>query len=279
MKKQTERKERESNKVLGQLGEQATARALEILGLFFNQNRVQGKGTDFRGYDFLIEVKNLSGSYDVTPDMANEGIKSRFIHDLRTFSKSGRFARVLVISMLTASEQVRSNLKSMGIAVVQWGRQIRDSAEVERFARVIAQYLKPILFRKRKKGRDTLSSKFVYLPLVSLDLSLVSSCVTKGLIERIRSIPYSIYIKLTKIKPFTALLRALTQSSPSLNQIKLSSYINSGIFNQNLSKRSLDRIILYFYSQFLNSPISTLTFMVPCQVDYRISQTKKKFIL
>ena len=205
-----------SNKILGQFGELATARALEMLGLSFKQNKVQGKGTDFRGYDFLIEVKNLSGSYDVTPYMANEGIKSRFTHDLRTLSKSGRFVRVLVISMLTASEQVRSNLKSMGIAVVQWGRQIRDSAEVERFARVIAQYLKPILFRKRKKGRDTLSSKFDSLPLVSLvSLELSKSLTTRtfSLVKRIWSSPRSIFIKLTKIKPFMASLGTLIHSS------------------------------------------------------------------
>lgn len=253
MEKQTKRKEGESNKVLGQLGERATARALEILGLSFIQNRVQGKGTDFRGYNFLIEVKNLSGSYDVTPDMANEGIKSRFIHDLRTFSKSGRFARVLVISMLTASEQVRSNLKSMGIAVVQWGRQIRDSAEVERFARVIAQYLKPILFRKRKKGRDTLSSKFVYLPMVIPLVSLVSlepskSLTTRtfSLVKRVWSNPYSIFIKLTKIKPFMASLGTLIDSSPSLNKSKIYPYLNSGMTSLYLAKPSLNCINLHF---------------------------------
>lgn len=253
MEKQTERKERESNKVLGQLGERATARALEILGLSFNQNRVQGKGTDFRGYDFLIEVKNLSGSYDVTPDMANEGIKNRFMHDLRTFSKSGRFIRVLVISMLTASEKVWSNLKSMGIAVVQWGRQIRDSAELEYYARVIAQRLKSILSKKRKKGRDTLSSKFVYLPMVIPLVSLVSLELSKSLtvrifsfVKRIWSSPFSIFIKLTKIKPFIASLGTLIHSSLSLNKSKIYPYLNSGMTSLCLVKSSLNCINLYF---------------------------------
>jgi len=247
--KQTEGKERESNKVLGQLAERAAARALEILGESFNQNRVQGKGTDFRGYDFLIEVKNLSGSYDVTPDMANKGIKSRFIHDLRTFSKPGRFTRILVISILTASEQVRSSLKSMGIVVVQWGRQIKDPAEVEYYARIIAQSLKPILFRKRKKGRDTLSSKFVYLPLVSLvslDSSKSLTTRTFSLVKRIWSNPYSIYIKLTKIKPFMASLGTLIHSSPSLNKSKIYPYLNSGMTSLYLVKPSLNCINLHF---------------------------------
>jgi len=216
LKKQTERKERE-NKVLGQLGERATARALEILGLPFIQNRVQGKGTDFRGDNFLIEVKNLSGSYDVTPDMANDVIKSRFKHDLKKYNRSGRFVRILVTSILVASERVWSSLKSMGIAVVQWGRQIRDPAEVEYYARVIARRLKSVLSRKRKKSRDISSSKFVYLPLVSLELSKSLTIRISSFVKRIWLSPFSIFIKLTKIKRFTALLGASILSSFSLN--------------------------------------------------------------
>lgn len=229
MKKQTERKERKSNNVLGRLGEQATARALEILGLSFKQNKVQGKGTDFRGDNFLIEVKNFSGSYDVSPDMANDEIKSRFIHDLRTFSKSGRFIRVLVISILTASERVWDILKRMGIAVVQWGRQIRGSSEVEYSAKIIAQCLKPILFRERKKGRGLLSSKFVYLPLVlSLIplLPLVSLALSLRLPRRILCVTKRIYIKLTKIKPFIASLGTSILSSLSLNYLISRAFAN-----------------------------------------------------
>lgn len=105
--------------------------------------------------------------------------------------------------------------------------------------------------------------KLIYLAYLSCKThsGKSSGVSSESLVKRIWSNPYSIYIKLTKIKPFMASLGTLIDSSPSLNKSKIHPYLNSGMTSLTWPIPILNRIYSYFIFEFWNYPLIEATYL------------------
>jgi hypothetical protein len=116
--------------------ELSTARCLDALGVPYIKNQINGFGADFsvKG-SILIEAKNLSGQYDITPFILKTSILERFTVLDPDHTKEW----ILVISKLKCSQEVMALFDLNSISVIQLGRQIltqnQDTQKIERLLR------------------------------------------------------------------------------------------------------------------------------------------------
>ena len=135
---------------LGKLGESVVGLSFERIGEPFHHSEINGYGVDFTllRSSPLVEVKNWSGKYIVTPKLARREIISRFDQSDPQHKKP----RILVISRLVASSETRQLLTSHGIAVVEWGCQVTSysNRRIKKVVKILANRLKAVCFRLSK---------------------------------------------------------------------------------------------------------------------------------
>jgi len=135
---------------LGKLGESVVGLSFDRIGEPFHHSEINGYGVDFTllRSSPLVEVKNWSGKYTVTPKLARREILSRFDQSDPQHKKP----RILVISRLIASSQTKQLLTSHGIAIVEWGCQVTSCSNrrIKKVVKILANRLKAACFRLPK---------------------------------------------------------------------------------------------------------------------------------
>jgi len=229
----------------GMFGEARAYPWTEGLGMRLNHNPFDDEseyreslkhgGPDLWTPDIEVEVKCWPNSY-LSKASVDKAVKPRF--------KSFGSVKVLVLFYDSTNDKSGWNKEAEEYLLestihfcpidISWTNE-KQRAEFETFwitlAMVCAIYLKLIYLAYR--SCKTHSGKSSRVP-------------SESLVKRIWSNPYSIYIKLTKIKPFMASLGTLIHSSLSLNKSKIHPYLNSGMTSLYLAKPSLNCINLYF---------------------------------
>jgi len=129
---------------LGKLGESVVGLSFERIGEPFHHSEINGYGVDFTLLRSppLIEVKNWSGKYLVTPELARREILTRFGQS----DPQHRKPWVLAISKLWAGSETRQLLASHGITIVEWGCQITSHSKrrVKKSVKVLVNRLKAL---------------------------------------------------------------------------------------------------------------------------------------
>jgi len=135
-----------TNEELGKLGESVVGLSFERIGEPFHHSEINGYGVDFTLLRSppLIEVKNWSGKYPVTPELARREILTRFDQS----DPQHRKPWVLAISKLWPGRETRQLLASHGITIVEWGCQVTSHSKrrIKKSVKVLVNRLKA-LFR------------------------------------------------------------------------------------------------------------------------------------
>lgn len=139
---------------LGKIGEGAVKSALDTLEVKYSKNAINYRGADFALVDILIEVKNFSGKYCLSPYTVNNEIISRFIDS----DPNHKTKWILVISKLKASESSRLLLNHHGVKIIEWGKQLRSNSRraIRKVSNNVSSQLKN-LFKISKKDTGVFS--------------------------------------------------------------------------------------------------------------------------